>query len=60
MDMEMPHYSMVLKSWVEMSKPKVIMNDEPYDSKDHMVTPPPSTTSAPRLNPRQSRFILLH
>ena len=35
--MEMPHYGMVLKSWVEMSKPKVIMNDDPYDSKDHMV-----------------------
>ena len=35
--MEMPHYGMVLKSWVEMSKPKVIMNDGPYDSKDHMV-----------------------
>ena len=35
--MEMPHYGMVIKSWVEMSKPKVIMNDDPYDSKDHMV-----------------------
>ena len=35
--MEMPHYGMVLKSWVEMSKPKVIMNNGPYDSKDHMV-----------------------
>ena len=35
--MEMPHYGMVLKSWVEMSKPNVIMNNGPYDSKDHMV-----------------------
>ena len=35
--MEMPHYGMVYKGWLEMSMPKVIMNDGPYDSKDHMV-----------------------
>ena len=35
--MEMPHYGMVYKGWVEMSKPKVFMNNGPYDSKDHMV-----------------------
>ena len=33
--MEMPHYGMVYKGWVEMSKPKVIMNDW-RNAKDHM------------------------
>ena len=31
-NMEMPHYGMVFKSWVEKTKPMVIMNN----SKDHM------------------------
>ena len=35
--MEMPHYGMVVKSWVELSMPRVMMKDGPYDSKDHMV-----------------------
>ena len=35
--MEMPNRGMVLASWVNLSTPFVLMNDEPYASKDHMV-----------------------
>ena len=35
-NMEMPHYGMVFKYWVEKTKPIVIMNNGPYDSKDHI------------------------
>ena len=35
--MEMPNRGMVLASWTDKSMPIVLMNDDPYASKDRMI-----------------------
>ena len=35
--MEMPHHGMVCKGWLKLSKPKVMMDNSTFGSKDHMV-----------------------
>jgi hypothetical protein len=35
--MEMPHYGMVVKSWLQMLKPTVMMDNSTFGRKDYMV-----------------------